>query len=122
MNLDLRWSTWLGLVSTPFLIAGGQVLFKLTSRDAGGFDVGGVSRLLLSPYLISALALYGFGTIVWIYVLKTVPLTIAYSFMAMTFCIVPVFARLWLGEPITWRYGVGALLIMAGMLTINTQR
>jgi undecaprenyl phosphate-alpha-L-ara4N flippase subunit ArnE len=122
MNLDFRLGTWIGLISTPFMIAGGQVLFKLTSRDVGDFNVGGVYRMLLNPYLLSALALYGLGTVVWIHVLKIVPLTIAYSFMALTFCIVPVLAHFLLNEPITWKYGFGALLIMGGMLIINTQR
>jgi drug/metabolite transporter (DMT)-like permease len=120
-DLNLRPSTWVGLVSTPVLIASGQVLFKLASRDAGAFDAGGVFRLLLNPFLLAALALYGFGTLVWIHVLKTVPLTIAYSFMALTFCVVPVMAHAWLDEALTWRYGGGALLIMGGMLLINSQ-
>ncbi len=121
-DIDLRLSTWLGLISTPLLIASGQVLFKLTSRDVGNFDVKGIVQLLLNPFLLSALALYGLGTIVWIYVLKTVPLTIAYSFMALTFCIVPLLAHFWLDEALTWRYGAGALLILGGMLVINTQQ
>lgn len=119
---DLRWSTWFGLIATPFLIASGQVLFKLTSRTVGDFGVSGLTRLIFNPYLLSALVLYGLGTVVWIYVLKAVPLTIAYSFMALTFCVVPVLAHLWLHEPLTWKYGLGALLIMGGMLLINTQQ
>ena len=121
MNLNLRWFTWLGLICTPVLIAGGQVLFKLASRDVGDFTLRGVVRLLFSPYLISALVVYGLGTIVWIYVLRSVPLTIAYSFMGLTFCVVPVLALLWLNEPLTLKYAGGAVLIMAGLLVINTQ-
>ena len=121
MNLNLRWFTWLGLICTPFLIAGGQVLFKLASREVGDFNLRGVVRLLFSPYLITALVVYGLGTIIWIYVLRSVPLTIAYSFMGLTFCVVPVLALLWLNEPLTWKYAGGAVLIMTGMLIINTQ-
>lgn len=118
---ELKTATWVGLISTPLLIAGGQVLFKLASRQTGDFGANGLLRLLLNPYLLVALVVYGFGTIVWIYVLKAVPLTIAYSFMALTFCAVPLMASLWLDEPLTWRYAVGAALIMSGMLTINVR-
>ncbi len=122
MNVpEYRLFTWVGLIATPALIAGGQVLFKLASRRTGDFDMTGLLHLAFNPFLLLALVLYGFGTIVWIYVLKTVPLTIAYSFMALTFCVVPVLANLWLDEALTWRYGFGAALIVAGMLTINTQ-
>ena len=120
-KLNLQLVTWVGLVSTPMLIAGGQILFKLASRDAREFSLGGLLHLFLSPFLLAALALYGFGTIVWIYVLKSVPLTIAYSFMALTFCVVPLLAHALLDESLSWRYALGALLIIAGMLVINTQ-
>lgn len=53
--------------------------------------------------------------------LKAVPLTIAYSFIALTFSAVPLMASLWLDAPLTWRYAIGAVLIMSGMLTINVR-
>ena len=52
----------------PVLIAGGQVLFKLASRGTGAFSAEGLLRLFGNPYLLAALALYGFGTVVWIHV------------------------------------------------------
>ena len=122
MNLDFRLMTWVGLICTPFLIAAGQVLFKLTSREVGDFNASGLFALLLNPYLLTALAVYGTGTIVWIYVLKNVPLTIAYSFMALTFCIVPILSHWFFGEPLSWKYAVGVALIIAGMLMINAQQ
>ncbi len=122
MSLDLPLATWLGLVGTPLLIAAGQVLFKMASRDVGAFDAGGIIGLASNPHLLLALALYGSGTIVWIHVLRTVPLTVAYSFMALTFCVVPILANFFFAEPLSWKYGLGVVLIMAGLLMINTQR
>jgi drug/metabolite transporter (DMT)-like permease len=69
---------------------------------------------------VAALALYAFGTIVWIFVLKQVPLTIAYSFMGLTFCFVPLLAQLFLGEALTLRYFLGVALIVGGMVAINS--
>ncbi len=51
--------------------------------------------------------------------IKSVPLTLAYSFMGLTFCFVPLLAQLFLGETLTLRYAFGAALIVAGMLAIN---
>ena len=67
-----------------------------------------------------ALAIYGAGTIIWIFVLKAVPLTIGYSFMALTFCFVPLLASVFLGEALTLRYALGAALIIGGMFVINS--
>lgn len=110
---------WIGLLGTPLLIAAGQVLFKFTSASTGAFGVRGLLQLALNPLLIAALVLYGVGTLVWIYVLKSVPLTIAYSFMGLTFCFVPLLAQVFLGETVTLRYAFGAALIVAGMIAIN---
>lgn len=117
---DLKIGTWVGLLFTPLLIAGGQVLFKLTSRQAGNLDAQGLMQLMLNPFLIAALVLYGAGTLIWIFVLKAVPLTIAYPFMALSFCAVPLLAHFLLGEPVSWRLALGTALIIAGMLTITT--
>ena len=65
-------------------------------------------------------SIYAFGTIVWIFVLKQVPLTIAYSFMGLTFCFVPLLAQLFLGEALTLRYFLGVALIIGGMVAINS--
>ena len=111
--------TWIGLLGTPLLIAMGQVLFKMTSATAGDLSVKGLLALAANPVLIAALALYGFGTVVWIYVLKSVPLAIAYSFMGLTFCFVPVLAQIFFAEPLTLRYALGTALIFAGLLAIN---
>jgi len=40
--------------------------------------------------------------------------------MALTFLIVPVLALYFLGETLTLRYAIGALLIMAGLLVIHS--
>ncbi|MGO4565733.1 transporter [Rhizobium sp. 2YAF20] len=119
MALSYPLSTWIGLIGTPLLIAAGQVLFKLASATAGQPNLRGIVSLLFNPVLIAALVLYAFGTLVWIYVLKVVPLTVAYSFMGLTFCFVPLLAQVFLGEALTLRYLLGAAFIVAGMLAIN---
>lgn len=108
-----------GLVLTPLMISAGQVLFKLTSARADAADLAGLIATILDPYLLAAFAIYGIGTIVWVYVLKSVPLTVAYPFMAMTFCVVPLLAWGLLGEALTLRYMLGTALIVGGLIVIN---
>ncbi|MGR6467076.1 transporter [Rhizobium sp. PAMB 3182] len=110
---------WAGLIGTPLLIAIGQVLFKLVSSTTAGMNVAGLAALMLNPTFIAALALYGAGTVVWIFVLKQVPLTLAYSFMGLTFCFVPLLAHLLLGEALPLRYFIGVALIFGGLIAIN---
>jgi len=107
------------LIATPFMIAIGQVLFKLTSQRLVASE-GKFYTILFDPMMILALVIYGSATLLWIYVLKTVPLSYAYSFMAMTFVLVPILAAIWLGDTITLRYAGGAACIIAGLLIIHS--
>ena len=113
-------ATLAGLLAFPALIAVGQVLFKLASRSVGEAEAAGIAGLALNPFLISALALYGTGTVLWLFVLKRVPLTQAYPFMALSFCLVPLLSYVWLGEALSWRYGAGLTLIIAGLLVTTS--
>ena len=118
MLAALPWPVLTGLVLTPLMIAAGQVLFKLASARAGAADLSGLIGLAANPYLLAALVIYGLGTVIWVYVLKSVPLNFAYPFMALTFCVVPLLAWQFLSEPLSWKTAAGAALIMAGLLVI----
>ena len=73
------------------LIVVGQLMMKAA---AGQWHVDGLSwsalRAFFSPIMIAALVLYGFATLLWVYVLRTVPLSSAYAMFSLAFVIVPV--------------------------------
>ena len=105
------------LILTPVIIAGGQVLFK--QAGVRGADAPFV-QTVFDPLFIAAVTLYGVATLMWVYVLKTVPLSFAYTFMALSYVLVPLLAVAFLGETLNWRYGAGALLIIAGLLIVQS--
>lgn len=114
---------WTGLLLTPVMISVGQVLFKLAGgRIDGRTATGamGVLHTLLDPFLLVALAIYGTATILWIYVLRHVPLSQAYPFMALSFVLVPLASWLFFGETLGLRYWIGAGLLLSGMAVMNT--
>jgi len=91
----------------------GQILFK---KAAAAFtDPMTWQALVLNSWLIASLLLYGLTTIGWVWVLKNVPLHLAYPFMGLAFLIVPLLAWLILGEPLHWKTFAGGLLILAGV-------
>jgi len=107
------------LIVTPLMIAFGQVLFKMTSQKLVSSQ-GKFHSVFFDPIFISALIIYASATLLWLYVLKTVPLAYAYSFMALTFVLVPLLAALWLGETLTLKYAFGAALIIAGLAIVQS--
>jgi drug/metabolite transporter (DMT)-like permease len=106
------------MVLTPALVAFGQVLFKMSGQRLAAYPGNGFQQLVLDPIFISAMTLYAGATFLWVYVLKSVPLSYAYSFMAVTYLLVPLFAVLWLGETLSVKYFIGLGLILAGLFTL----
>lgn len=99
------------------LIAIGQLLFK---SAAGQWRIDGWSWAtvwgFLSPVMLAALAIYGAATLLWVFVLRSVPLATAYSLFSLAFLIVPVLARVFLGEPISVNTLVGGAIIVVGVI------
>ncbi len=104
---------YVALVAFAVMLAAGQVLFKQTAL--AGADQP-LPWGLLNGWLLAALVLYGAATVLWVIILRTVPLSLAYPFAALGFVIVPVAGAVFFGEPITWQTVLGAGLIVAGIL------
>jgi drug/metabolite transporter (DMT)-like permease len=91
----------------------GQMLFKkaaLSMPEAANWQ-----HWVFNGWLITALALYGITTLVWIWVLRHAPLHLAYPFMGLAFLIVPCLGWLFLGEPIRMPTLIGGALILVGI-------
>jgi drug/metabolite transporter (DMT)-like permease len=99
------------------LIAAGQILFKVAAAQ---WRIDGWSwitvRGFLSPAMVLALIVYGVTTILWVFVLRSVPLGLAFPLYALVFVLVPVTAHFVLGEPWSWNATIGAVVIMVGVI------
>lgn len=91
----------------------GQILFK---KAASVVNPGqGVLNIFLNGWLIVAVILYGLTTLLWVYILRGVPLTIAYPFMGLAFIFVPAISAFFLNEPLKWQSIVGGGFILIGV-------
>jgi len=110
----------LGLCIFGFLLALGQVLFKLAGSEASlvrrWSDVAG---LFATPWFWAALAVYGGATLLWIVLLQRVPLSRAYPFAALGFVLVPLASSWLFGERISLPYVIGTALVVVGIVTIG---
>jgi drug/metabolite transporter (DMT)-like permease len=99
-------------------ISGGQILFKMGANALvanGGrlFSTGGA-------IVVAALALYGFTTVAWIWVLQRSDLGKAYPLMALAFILVPIASHFIFGESLSWRYALGSALLVAGIVLTSS--
>jgi multidrug transporter EmrE-like cation transporter len=123
MQFTLTWSQILGLISFAASMATGQILFKYGATQAGIVQgLQGWIDLLLKPVIVLALTLYAFSTILWLWLLQKIPLTIAYPFAALAFLLVPIGAWIFFREPLNLRYLLGVCLILAGVIVTTTSR
>lgn len=108
------------LVGFSILLSIGQLLFKRAALQvADETAVAAILKLSLSPTLWAALVLYGLATILWVLILRTVPLSLAYPFFALGFVLLPIFSWWLFDERLGWALFAGTALIVLGVLTIT---
>ena len=101
-------------------ISVGQILFKLASaRLDGGSPRALAGTLLLNPPLIAALAVYGLATLAWVWLLRDRSLSAAYPLFGLSFVLVAVMGRVFLGEALSLPVLAGTLLVVGGVVVIT---
>lgn len=91
----------------------GQVLFKQVAINYSRYGLFYDIRVI--GVLAVAAILYLTSTILWIWILRYVELSKVYPYFALAFVFVPLLGVCFFGEALTVRYGVGVLLIVAGV-------
>lgn len=102
------------LIASTVCAALGQILFKFGARNAQALPE------FLNRWILLGLLAYGIGTILWIFVLARMPLTVAYPFTALTFALVYLAGILLFNEPVTARTIAGVVLVLGGLFLITT--
>ena len=102
-------------------MAGGQLLFKAAALrlPSQGSVVEQALALLQSWQFAIALAAYLALTLLWVRILSSIPLSVAYPFVALAFAITPLWAALWFGEPLSARLLAGIIVVLCGLLLIG---
>ena len=109
-------------------MSSGQMLFKKTAISIAAYSknigeaagiVDSVIRALQIPWFYCALLVYGLATVLWLYILQRIPLSIAYPFSALAMLIVPIFSFLIFKERLSYSYFMGSILIVSGIAIIS---
>jgi drug/metabolite transporter (DMT)-like permease len=108
------------LINTLILVCG-QFLWKFGMQGTtGGFQsLTGIIRLFLSPYVLSGLVMYGMATVLWLFILSKVPLSLAYPVQSLAYIIAVIGAYYVFHEPLSAAKIAGCVLILAGVTLIG---
>lgn len=110
------------VVISVTLSAFGQTAFKIgVERVSFAPDAAVIGKVLgfaASPYVIAGLLFYGVGTLFWLFALRTLELSLAYPFVAISFIVVFLIGILALGEPFNMMRLAGLLIITLGLVVM----
>lgn len=112
------------LIVALLLGAVGQVALKkaLTNYTDIHGDIHGLGMLLqamMTPGVVFGLACYVLSTVLYLFVMSRIDLSLLYPMVAMNYVFVTVLSRLYLKEEITWLRVVGLTVIIAGVVIIS---
>jgi drug/metabolite transporter (DMT)-like permease len=107
------------LAAYGFGMAGGQFLFKTAALrlPAGDLAARGLA-LAHNGWFIAAVLLYGFLSVLWVWVLTFTPLSRAYPFVAIAFALTPLLGAFFFGEPLSARVIAGIGVVAVGLVMI----
>ena len=87
------------------------------SQAAAGHGVSWL-QVALSPFIWGGLALYGVATVLWLFALSRLPLSVAYPIQALAYVLGMIAAERFLGEKVPLWGWLGGLLIFLGVALI----
>lgn len=105
------------LIVFCFFISIGQILFKYAAIE--NKRSGSLFDLFTNGYFYAGILDYGLCTLFWIWILKDVPLNIAYPYVSFVFVFVPIMSWLFLGEPFGGKAIIGTILIVVGVAIVS---
>jgi drug/metabolite transporter (DMT)-like permease len=106
------------LVLFAIALASGQILFKLAAQSIKGplnFDVQSLLQIAVNPYLLLGVTIYGFATLWWVLLLRSIDLSRAYLVIALALVLVPLAGTFLFREPFTARLFIGMVIILVGL-------
>ena len=101
-------------------LTGGQVLLKfaLMRMAPFGWNRAFWSGVLLNWQFAACGLCFLIASLLWMYIVKTFPFSVAYPMVSMSFVIGMIAAVVFFHEQVSWTKWVGVLLIVAGCLFI----
>lgn len=111
------------ILSAVLLGAIAQVVLKRGMQIYGEVSAGGVWTQLIPilkvPHVLTGFILYGLSSVLWIAVVSTVDLSLAYPMVSAAYVVVFLASWLILGEQISPLRATGLAVIVTGVVIIS---
>lgn len=108
----------LSILAVNLLTCLGQICQKQAVETWHGKQLGYLEKLC-TPWLMLGLLAMGASMLLWLLVLRTLPLHIAYPMLSLNYVLVALASRWWFGEHISGRAWLGMMCIVGGVMLIG---
>ena len=116
----IMWRLVILAVTQSIFLCGGQVLLKLGLAASGSFRWSWSffrSQLTNWWFLFCGIS-FGVATVLWLYILKHFPFSIAYPLSCLSYVFGMVAAILVFHEQVNWVQWLGVFLVLSGCILI----
>lgn len=97
------------------LLVGGQTLWKIGIAKFKLTDLKSLLLAMFSPWIIAGIVLYVIATVIWIYLLKQMPISLLYPLQSLAYVLTIFIAIFLFHEHVSaWRWA-GVAVIMVGV-------
>lgn len=103
----------------------GQFLLKLGVNKMGGLSfkreelASTVLKIATQPQIMIGILLFVMSMVIWLFVLSKMELSRAYPMVSISYVLVALLARVFLGETIPASRMVGIVIILLGVVMVN---
>lgn len=97
----------------------GQLLLKsgLALKELGP-NFANLISVIFSPKIFAGFLLYGISSIIWLFVLKRFPLSVAYPALSLSYIAIILLSWRYFEEPLTLYKLLGSVLIVLGVYVL----
>lgn len=110
---------YLILLLNVCLLVIGQTVWKIGLERAGGLQLHNAVQVMFSPLILLGLAIYGVATVLWLYVLSRLPISIAYPLQSVAYVLALLIALFVFKESIPPNRWIGTAVLMAGIAILS---
>lgn len=106
-------------VINSLLMASGQMLWK---KGMMGLQITGIFDMisvLFTPFIFSGLIVYGFTTLLWLYILNKAEISYVYPIQSVVFIFVLVGSIIIFKETVSFNRWLGVLIICFGVYIVS---
>lgn len=107
-------------ISQSLMLSVGQTVLKiaLERMPSFGWTMKFWGSLLTNWWFAASGLLFGGASILWLYILRHFPLSVAYPLASLSYVFAMILAAIVFHETLTWGRILGVLLIMAGCVFV----